>query len=195
MTLPAWGGVNIPELISTLAPQMSSMMDGITANLPETDTTDTTTDVPTVNPSTVLQYLIITRAEDDTMDDGTAVAVFDVSVDFEGLANDPEIQAAAEASGEDISTTYQNMDFSAAVYVGLEDNYFYGFDLSATGNMSNMGDAADAADVPPSTIEVSVYFADFNNAPTVDAPDGAEVATTEQLMSLAGMMMGGPASR
>jgi hypothetical protein len=199
MTLPEWGGVNLPELIGTFGSSMAGSMPGMGGATTGGDT-GTSTLPEDFDPETFASYITITRGEDDAMDDGTAVATFEIGVDFAGMMSDPSMQEALAEMDEDelaaAQAMYENMEFSLNVYVGLEDNYLYGVDLGLSMDasaLSNLGDPSEAV----GTVDVafSLYFADYNNAPVVDAPEGAEVATTQQLMSLMGMMMGGPASR
>jgi hypothetical protein len=117
------------------------------------------------------------------------------------MMSDPSMQEAmAEMSEDELAAAqamYENMEFGLSIYVGLEDNYFYGVDLALSMDASAMSNLQGATADSGGTVDVefSLYFADYNNAPTVDAPEGAEIATTQQLMGLMGMMMGGPASR
>jgi hypothetical protein len=205
LTLPEWGGVNLPELLETMGPQLGAMMGGGMpgggAGMPGGGTTGG--GLPEdFDPESFAQYFTITRLEDDAMDDGTAVAVFEMSVDFAGMMSDPAVQEAIEASGEEVTeaqmeammSMYENMAFTFNVYVGLEDNYLYGFDLALSMDMSAMAATSGTrTSGNPGAVDVafSLYFADFNAAPEITAPEGAEVATSDQIMSLMGMMMGG----
>jgi hypothetical protein len=203
LTLPEWGGVNLPELLETMGPQMGAMMGGGMpgGGMPGGGTTGG--GLPEdFDPESFGQYFIITRLEDDAMDDGTAVAVFEMTVDFAGMMSDPALQEAMAESGEEITeaqmeammSMYENMAFALNVYVGLEDNYLYGFDLALSMDMSAMAATSGTrTSGNPGAVDVafSLYLADFNAAPEITAPEGAEVATTDQLMSLMGMMMGG----
>lgn len=196
-TLPEWGGVNLPELISTLGPSLAGMVPGMTpgGTTPSTDATPSSMD-----PAAMMQYLSITRIDDDTMDDGTAVATFEVTIDFAGMLSDPTVTAdMTDAQMQQAQAMADSTDFTADIYVGIDDGMFYGIDLSGSVDASAIAAASSSttttAAAGTTDFDFALYFADFDNAPAVTAPDGAEVATTQQLMTLFGAMMGGPASR
>jgi hypothetical protein len=192
-----WGGLDLTELTTMLASQMSAM-----GTMPTDASAAAMTD-----PTFMEQFITITRLPDATAADGAAVAVFETTIDYAGLMNSPEMQAMMEQSmqsaGADAATMdmsmmsgmFEGLELSSTTTIGTSDFYTRSTTVTFAWDMSSMMSAGEdvtaLGGTPSFNMDMSIEMSNFNGGQSITAPEGANIATLGDLM---GGMMGAPST-
>lgn len=191
-----WGGLDLAGLIGALLEEnpdflseLGSMAAGSGVDADMFMNMDT---------QAVEQYLTITRTDDGS---GTN-ATFETTVDFAGLLADPAFQdmlrSQMDASGQGMTDADQQEAFDqmstafedATLLIRQEVDTTSGrtaslsveFDVAVT-------DAADPSENGSASVTAMINY-DYENVPTITAPENASVLPYQQLLGMLGGMMG-----
>lgn len=191
-----WGGLDLAGLIGALLEdnpeifnELGSMAAGSGVN-PEMFTN--------MDTQAVEQYLTITRTDDGS----GANATFETTVDFAGLLADPAFQDTLrqqmDVSGQGMTEADQQEAFDqmssafqdASLLIRQEVDTASGrtaslsveFDVAVT-------DAEDPSENGSAAVTAMINY-DYENVPTLTAPENASVLPYQQLLSMVGGMLG-----
>lgn len=191
-----WGGLDLAGLIGALLEdnpeifnELGSMAAGSGVN-PEMFTN--------MDTQAVEQYLTITRTDDGS----GANATFETTVDFAGLLADPAFQDTLrqqmDASGQGMTEADQQDAFDqvssafqdASLLIRQEVDTASGrtaslsveFDVAVT-------DAEDPSENGSAAVTAMINY-DYENVPTLTAPENASVLPYQQLLGMVGGMLG-----
>lgn len=191
-----WGGLDLAGLIGALLEdnpeifnELGSMAAGSGVN-PEMFTN--------MDTQAVEQYLTITRTDDGS----GANATFETTVDFAGLLADPAFQDTLrqqmDASGQGMTEADQQEAFDqmssafqdATLLIRQEVDTASGrtaslsveFDVAVT-------DAEDPSENGSAAVTAMINY-DYENVPTLTAPENASVLPYQQLLGMVGGMLG-----
>jgi hypothetical protein len=153
------------------------------------------------------EFLTVQRLEDGVMD-GTEVAVFQTDVDLAALFSNEQFQeylreqiAAQSAMGmpmteEEIDEQVQQQvelfadaqPMTITQSIGLADSYIYDTRIDWT---FDAPEGEDMDGVESITLDLSLSYSDFNNAPAIEAPADATLHTVMELIGAFSGGMGG----
>lgn len=145
----------------------------------------------------IMNHISIQRLADSTID-GKNVAVFETVIDYVGLfgsdfmqetlAAEGEFSEADLAEGKEIlNAIADGVELVSTQYIGLDDYYIYRTEVLFNFDMTNMletvGETVPSGDAPTIKFTVDVESSNFNSAPAIVAPDGAQMYPVEALFS------------
>lgn len=156
-----------------------------------------------MDPDFISEFMTMERVEDSEVD-GTAVAVFEATIDYGALfASEAFGEVMAEAmmdeempEGFDEEMMMESLaeafgDSTAVVtyYVGIDDGYMYGFtfeadftiDPAAFEEMS--GEESMTTEPIVMTMNMEFMRSNVNAVESISAPEGATIVTLEELMA------------
>lgn len=186
-----WGGIDLAALFEQALAENPQMLDEMTAGMTASMDADATAMLAAMQ-----NGVTITRGSDV---DGAAT--FDISLDFAALASDPAfieaIRQQMEAQGQAIDEAefQQGLEMLPAIGEAVAFTASQtvetatGFIRSTSFNLSvdtsklpaDMVSEADASSPAQINISGSINYADFNAAPAITAPEGAQIAPPEML--------------
>jgi hypothetical protein len=193
--MPAWIGINLPDLITAILkqPSFNASMNSLSSSA-STDMSSKYTAL-FADPKTVAKYLKITRAADSTFE-SHKVAVFETTVDFVALFTGPEmmqiISDQLPASSANISASDEKiltdglkqvgnaLHFSMTRSIDLEQKYLYQTDANLLLDFSFMKSTFGGP--MKFDFKISITQGDFNSVPVITAPKGGVVIPVESII-------------
>lgn len=180
---PGWGGMDLVSLIN----QGMSAMD--------VDSLTGAGDVPSdlMNPEILQKYVRVERLADDQVS-GEAVAVFQTTLDLQGLLNDTVVQQAIDQAAETqdrltdeqvaaIKQAFNGLTLTATQKIGLNDHFVRSTSVDFTFDMTELMKLAAtpeatveaSADQPAPVLKLSfeATAGNFNGGQTISAPSNA----------------------
>jgi hypothetical protein len=201
--MPAWIGIDLAGMYETLFNEMPNMdmeeMQGMF---------DASGLAGLMYVELFSKYFSVERGEDQTVE-GQTVAVFTTTIDYAGIANDPEFQQAMdqymqtvlEMQGESMedlpidmhevmAATMSGIQFSMEQWIGLDDTLVHhtamdmSFALDREAIAALEGNQSDMQDVPEFSMafNATVNLSNFDEPVDVTAPEGAQVINPMMMM-------------
>jgi hypothetical protein len=201
-----WIGLDLADFMSQALAAQSDMLDEMPMG-----SMDMNMDMYSMfaDPEFMSSYMTVTRGADTTVD-GAAAAVFEMDIDLGALFSSETYQqmlrdqiatmmdqmgdsGLSSSDFEDVMSLYSTLFDGFAIHttqtIGLNDHYVraIGATLDWTLDFSEMGaafGAMDELDMEPITLNVDFQagLSQFNNAPTITAPEDAMIVPLESLL-------------
>jgi len=194
--MPAWLGINLPDLITAILKQPSfNASMGSFSSSASTDMSSKYTALFS-DPKTLAKFVKITRAADSTYATHK-VAVFETTIDFAALFALPEMVEAITTqvmapSGQKLTASDQQMvlpilqqaasmlHFSMTRSIDLEQKYMYQMDAHMVMDFSILKSMFGSPMM--FDFKVSITQGDFNSVPAISAPKDGVVIPVESLI-------------
>jgi hypothetical protein len=197
---PGWVGIDLAKALELAAGQMDMMgaMESMDTSAMESYMGMFT------DPSAFNEFLSVERlADTDVM--GQAAAVFQFTFDYGAFFRsdmfmgmmEAQMEMAASMSGEEMSgdemdmvmgmlgPMFDNINLTILQTIGLDDNYIHDIAIHMDWDMAEFmtmvdPDAEGAA--PVFVFDLSVHSGNFNDIPTITAPEGATIFPIEAML-------------
>lgn len=196
MQLSGWGGLDIASLLEAAVEQHPEMFNQMNMSGMDMSMYQQFSDM-----STFGQYVTIERTDDGSGD----TATFVTTVDMAGLMSDPAImdliREQMDAQGQTFSeeemqqglaaaqALYANSTVTSTTTIEVSTGYVTTSSFSATFDMSGMmsmmaTEEAGMSSAPVFTMNASINYSQFNDAPEITAPEDANMLPYESLLGM-----------
>ncbi len=197
-----WGGLDLTGLVGALVEQNPDFIAEL-GSMAAGSGVDPAM-LSNIDQKVVEQYLTITRTDDGA----GSTATFETTVDFAGLLADPAFHDMMEqqfaSSGQDMSaadrqealdqmsTAFENATLLIRQEIDTASGNAASLSVEFDIDASNVAANDNSGDTMSGSVAVTAMINyDYENVPTITAPENASVMPYQQLLGMLGGMLGG----